>query len=331
MSLGFQDKLRNRIEDRLRSLLVLLEKIPSLKIAYSKYSHRLVVPFVMLCGYLVGDLSALFLGDFLNKKFPKPKALEKSVRYIVEQPYIKNRSYYESVITRNHFCPGCVVPDFKSIAAIRPKDCGKAKPMPGAGIKVIGTIVLSDPQFSVATLSDGGAETTALKKGDRFKSFGKVFEIRRNRICFEKEDGILQAVEIPDESIKFGQPIPGTFPTMAGGTEGIAKVSENEVQIAKTLYQEKITDISTLQQAQAEAVKDSTGAIRGFKIVSLAPGSVFESLGFQAEDVIVGANGEPVNSLAKAQQLYSTAASTTEMQIEIERGGQRITKTFKVK
>jgi type II secretory pathway component PulC len=331
MAPELKDKTRIFFDELARKLSHWVEKIPPLTRVLNARAKTILIIVTTLMSYLLGDLGAQFVGVMIDKKFPKPKVVERPVRYVQDKPYLQSRANYEAIVTQNLFCPGCVIPDIKSIAAIRPKDCSKAKPMSQGGIRIVGTIVLSDPKFSVVTLADGGAETTALKAGDRFKQYGKVFEIRRNKICFERDDGILQAVEIPEETFKFGQPIPGRFAGAPTSVEGITRTNENDVQISKTLYQEKITDPSTLMQAHAEAVKDASGAIRGFKILSLAPGSVFESLGFQPEDIIVGANGEPVNSLARAQELYATAASTTEMSIEIERGGQRITKSFKVK
>ena len=57
----------------------------------------------------------------------------------------------------------------------------------------------------VATITAGSGESKAIKKGDVVEGFGTVFEIRRNRICFEKTDGFLGFVDIPEERVSFGQ------------------------------------------------------------------------------------------------------------------------------
>jgi general secretion pathway protein C len=329
MNLKRSDKFKAYLEDFFRNFSNLVERLPSLNEVYSKYSKKIILVMSFLSAYFVGDLSSTFLGQYLAQKSPKQKNFDRPVQIVFEKPYLQSRASYEGFVSKNHFCPGCIIPDIKSIAAIRPKDCSKAKLIPGSGIKILGTIVLSDPRFSVVTLSEGAGDTQALKQGDRFKSYGKVFEIRRQRICFEKDDGILHAVDVPVENFKFGQPLSSVVASST--VEGMTQVGENEVHIAAQYYREKVSDISIIQQAYAEAVKDATGAIKGFKILSIAPGSIIETLGFQPEDILIGANGEPLNSPAKAQELYAAAYSTTDMTIEIERGGQRITKTFKVK
>lgn len=252
----------------------------------------------------------------------------KSPRTVQEQPYLKNRSQYESLISRNIFCPGCPVPDMKMRAIERPKDCGRASPLANAGLKIIGTIVLSDPRYSVATVSNGGAETIALKQGDDYQEYGKVFEIRRSRICFVDGNGLLHAVDMPVESgISFGQPIANSLPS--SNYEGIARKNDTEFEIKRSFLMEKLNDPNLLFQAKAVPYKEN-GATKGFKILGINPGSVYEALGIQVGDIITGVNGEPMNSVSKAQELYSAATSAKEVNLEVLRNGTPVTLNFKV-
>lgn len=332
---SLRDKLNTRLENLIRSWVSLLEKIHSPPDFFQKYAALFKVLGIMTFGVLLGDLAALGVGKYFsgdkNKGGPSQSSeFRGAAKIIREKPYVAGRALFEPVLTQNLFCPGCPIPDSKALAFSRPKDCAKAKPAPSQ-LKIIGTIVLSDPQYSVATLTDG-SEGTPLKVGDPFKSFGTIFEIRRNRVCLEQSDGLLVFIESPDETLKVGQNLPMGFgnENRLGG-EGIQAVSETEVEIAKPFLMEKLSDPSVLMQAHAVPFKDASGAIKGFKILSIVPGSVYESMGFQPNDVIVGVNGEPMNSIARAQELYAAAGTAQEVNIEIERGGNRMTRTFKVK
>ena len=73
------------------------------------------------------------------------------------------------------------------------------------------------------------------------------------------------------------------------------------------------------------------GQVKGFKILSIVPGSPFEALGLQANDIITGVNGEAMNSISRAQELYSAANSAKEVNLEILRNGTPTSFKFQVK
>jgi type II secretion system protein C len=252
--------------------------------------------------------------------------------------YLKPKSSYQEIVDRNLFCPGCPVPDMEIIAKKRPKDCGKAKPMARSNYNLIGTIVLSNADYSVATISDG-SQTLALKRGDSLNGAGEIFEIRRNRVCVTNSDGLLYYLELPStEDITPSTPVAGLdrFNSMGSSSStssdlsGIRSKSENEVEIDRKFMVQKLNDPNILYEAYATPYSED-GQIRGFRIQSINPGSAFEKLGFRPGDVIAEIDGKPMDSLAKAQELYATAASTSELAITILRDGNRVTKTFTVK
>ncbi len=303
-----------------------LEKIPPLK------NILLKVPTLRFQAWALGAFLCTDLliqagvALFLSKP-SKPKV----ARVVQDSPYLKNRSQYESLITRNIFCPGCPVPDMKMRAIDRPKDCGRASPFAQTpSLKIIGTIVLSDPKYSVATVSTGSAETVALKKGDDFMEYGKVFEIRRSRICFVDSNGLLHAVDMPDDSpgIRYGQPLATSMPV--SNYDGIERASDTNFVIKRSFLMEKINDPALLFQAAAVPYKEN-GQLKGFKILKIDPGSVYEALGIQVGDIVSGVNGEPMNSVSRAQELYAAANSAKEVNLEVIRNGSPVLLNYKVK
>lgn len=304
-----------------------LEKIPPLTELIAKL-RPLKWPAYFLAGLLLADLAMQSVSVFVLGPIPPHKDQSKT---LTEKAYVRNRGNYEAIVRKNAFCPGCPVPDMEIRNIERPKDCNKALPLENASIKLTGTIVLSDKRFSVATASEGTGEPSAFMIGDSFKGYGKVFDIRRNKVCFTLPDGALRFVEIPEDSaFKFGQPVANAMP--ASPSEGISRTSDTDVEIKKSYLLEKLADPNILFQAHAVPEREYEGGpIKCFKVLSLVPGSVYESLGIQAGDCIDGVNGEPMNSVARAQELYAGLRNAPEVNISVLRNGQKTNMRYKVK
>ncbi len=332
-----KDKLRalwtqwkKRIEDQQSGFLYkglqALENMPDLKTLALKFD-RLKYPGIFIGGLLISDLLtqgtvSFFLKNLYLKGNDQPKIIK-------EKPVLHARSYYEPIARKNTFCPGCPIPNISIKRKERAKDCGKAPPLGIGSIKVLGTIVLSNPEYSVAILQDGSSDSKALKTGDAFGQAGKIFEIKRSRVCFEKPDGRLGFVEIPKEPVvRFGQPIASAIPS--DPNDSIEAISDTELVIKRDFLMEKLDDPELLYQAHAVPERGDDGKIKCFRIKSFVPGSVYEKL-IKVEDCIKSINGEPLNSIAKVQQLYASIRQTQGITMDVERGGSTVTLKYGVK
>ncbi|MBP7843530.1 MAG: PDZ domain-containing protein [Proteobacteria bacterium] len=307
-----------------------VEKFPSLE-ELLKLAPRLTLPLIFIAGLLLADLILQSSLYFFFSGGPKQRSAPVA---LTPKYFLKSKDAYQEIIDRNLFCPGCAVPDMEIIAKKRPKDCNKARPLSGGGFNLIGTIVLSNADYSVATLSDG-SQTYALKRGDQLGSFGEVFEIRRNRVCVSNHDGLLFYLELPSDGSSRDEYSSGpSMGSSSGGpltdSPGVKVKSENEVEISRSFIVQKLNDPNILYEAYATPYTED-GQIRGFRIQSINSGSTFEKIGFKAGDIITEVDGKPMDSLSKAQELYATAASTSEINITVLRDGNRVTKTFTVK
>ena len=72
------------------------------------------------------------------------------------------------------------------------------------------------------------------------------------------------------------------------------------------------------------------GKVDGFRILNLAPGSIYDKLGLKRNDVIKGVNGEPVDSPAKAVQLYNDLKTSSSISITIDRNGRPETLNYSI-
>ena len=319
---GLRSRMNSLAEGRLRNILQRLEKVPPLETVLLRLKP-LRWPAYFAGGLLVADLAMMGVGAFLDKGRPPGATRPKIVQ---DAPYVRNLTAYEPIISRNAFCPGCPVPDMKVRAMERPKDCNKAQPM-GSALKLIGTIVLSDPKYSVATVSDNAADSNALLVGDVFKDYGKVLEIRRTRVCFLRDDNSLTFIEMPDEGLRLGQPLPTAFNKTPA--EGISRSGDTDFTIKRSFLTAKLNDPNLLYEAQAVPATCQDGS-KGFKVMSINPGSVYEALGVQMGDCINLLGNQPMDSIARAQEAYAAIRTTDNISIGIVRNGAPITLNFKV-
>lgn len=304
--------------ERLRLALVKIPPPKSLLVKLPKSKPWLF----LIAGFLIADLIVQSLLSTVLIENPRQHLGSNMIRHV---PVLSPRTNYNSITDKNIFCPGCPVPDIKSIALSRPKDCNKAERMPG-GPRLLGTIVLSDPQYSVATIAVG-SESKAIKKGELVAGAGKVFEIRRKRVCFENEMGMLRFIEIPEErTMTLGQPLPSAMPSSP--VEEIAQTATGEIVIKKDFLLSKISDREVMHSAAASPIFEN-GAMVGFKVLSIKPGSPFEQL-VQVGDEIRAINGEPINSIPQIQKLYAGIGNLKELTITINRDGRTFQQPYKV-
>jgi general secretion pathway protein C len=69
----------------------------------------------------------------------------------------------------------------------------------------------------------------------------------------------------------------------------------------------------------------------GFKLFSIRPDSIYSKIGVQNGDVIRRINGFDLNSPEKALEVYSKMKDASRIEIEIERNGAPIRKSYNVR
>ena len=87
---------------------------------------------------------------------------------------------------------------------------------------------------------------------------------------------------------------------------------------------------SLLQQARAVPEAGPDGTIRGFKIVEIQPGSIFDKIGIRLNDTILGVNGQPITSPQQAMDRFQELRSANEIKVTVDRGGSEKTLNYTI-
>jgi general secretion pathway protein C len=207
-------------------------------------------------------------------------------------------------------------------------DCfSQAKPS-GQRLKLLGTIVMTNEDLSVALIEEEGKPNKFAVKKDEAFSDGRyqALKVDRKRFCFQvKQTQELEFVEIPEENN-------GLMPSREGRlAEGINKVGENNYAIKQTYLEQQLKDINNVLQT-AKAVPYTVGnKMKGFLIQNIEPESPFASLGLSQGDVLMSANDVVFDNLGKGVEAFQILRNAKRIELKVLRGGQEIPLSYEVK
>ena len=205
--------------------------------------------------------------------------------------------------------------------------------------KLLGTLVASDPQWSFANLQDLNTQkSSTFMVGDNVQG-APVLEIQRNRVIVLNNS----RREFIDATGPDGAPPPmavntpvvaptttNTAPNANMGA-GIKATGENSYEIEKGEIDKALNNLNQLamQARIVPAFKD--GVAQGFKLFSIRPDSLYSKIGVQNGDVIKRINGFDLNSPEKALEVYTKLKDSSRIDLELERNGQTVRKTYNIR
>jgi general secretion pathway protein C len=196
------------------------------------------------------------------------------------------------------------------------------------------------PEWSVASIQDVVTlKTNTYMIGDRVQG-AEVTDIERLRVIVinnNRKEFIdatpgdqsgappVAAPVISAKAVDSGPP-----PSVALGA-GVKQLSDNDDEIPRAEIDKTLANLNdvAMQARIVPAFKD--GVAQGFKLFSIRPDSIYSKIGIQNGDVIKRINGFDLNSPEKALEIYSKLKESSRIDIEVERNGAAVRKTYNVK
>jgi general secretion pathway protein C len=279
-----------------------------------------IYALILLVGYFLADLAQLAIQNSVV-----PTLAPKNLSSTGISGRTQRVANYGDIIKRNPFNSDGLIPKpLSELAGEGPTEDGPAIPS-NLPLRLVGTIVHANPNKSVATIElKNKSKVMTFVQNDEIEGVGaKITSVERLKVIFRNlQTNGLEYIEIKEAfAISFGAKSPSV--SASSGKEEIIQGADNKFTLSRSLVSKHLNNLTELVQ-QARAVPNidpATGAINGFRLLDIAPGSIFEQLGIRRHDVIKSVNKTIVDSPAKAMELLNKLKNADNINLVLERNG----------
>jgi len=290
--------------------------------------------FLLVLSFVLADLIVLSVRPYL---LVTPVKLEQRGR---PRKFVPPQTVnYQIIISKNIFSPDNSIPE--TLATIRAKQQNQQTnqqeikdniPVPSSlPLSLIGTLVHSNPEKSIANIEVKSKNITiAVRVGNSIENIAKLESVERGRVVIRNNNNNrLEYLELKELNKLSFNAIQKAVESI---NDEIKQVAPNRFEVKRSDVVKYTSDLSNvLQQAAMIPVRGPGGEIQGFRFVSIQPDSIYTKLGFQVGDVIKSVNGEPIDSPAKALELYNALKGSSEIRLNMERNGQDQEMEYQIK
>lgn len=309
-----------------------------------KYLWVFHVVCIVVASYFLARMTTTIIGMKMQASLALPQIRVPTLLGVSEANTGLKRDEYKPITARNIFDSkakddegGVVVNDEtpEKEKVEEPVNTGEARP---TQLKIL--------LFSTLSVGEGKDKRSSCiivpesKKDDQqvftigdavpLASESKVVRILNHRVEFINK-GQLEYVEYNDEkevvsSAVDEKPSKGETKEAEGNGEAVEKVSETSFVIPRSEVDKALSGGNIL--TQIAIVPDPKG--KGFKIRTIAPGSIFTKLGLKRGDTLLKVNGNELTA-SGAMDLFNQLKSETKFNLEVERRGKAITYDYEVR
>jgi len=197
-------------------------------------------------------------------------------------------------------------------------------------VKLLGTLVSSLPGWSIGSILDlTSQKSSTVMVGDRVQN-AEVLSILRDRVIIANNG----RREYINSEVGDGAPPPPAVATTRPAEPygaGIKALDDNNYEVPRNEVDKALANLNDLamQARIVPAFKD--GQAEGFKLFSIRPDSLYSKIGIVNGDVIKRINGFEMNSPEKALEVYTKLKDANRIDIELDRNGSTMRKTYTVR
>jgi general secretion pathway protein C len=199
---------------------------------------------------------------------------------------------------------------------------------------LVGTAIADPPRYSLCQITNSDVnETQVYGIGDHFQG-ARLYAVQKDRV-FLDHDGVNEYIDNSAAApANLGvmplPPMPGQALVAATQGDGVKQLSENQYSIAKSTINAALTDMAALSTQARIVPSFKNGAANGFKLFSIVPDSLYSKIGLQNGDVVRKINGYEMNSPDKALEIYQKLRDANRIEIELERRGDTVRKSYSI-
>jgi len=140
---------------------------------------------------------------------------------------------------------------------------------------------------------------------------------------------LILTVNGKDEILKMEEKTPGgrktakKGPSMPGvrNDENAEDVPTKNLQIARSEVDEALSDVNNLMKQARIRPHFKDGKPDGLTLTRVKPKSIFRKLGLRSGDILMGVDGDPIESVDDALKFYDNLGSSSNLKLQIKRRG----------
>jgi len=196
---------------------------------------------------------------------------------------------------------------------------------------LVGTAIAEPRQYSLCQIINPDLnETQVYTIGDKYQG-ARIYGIEKDRVLID-DSGVNEYIDNsaaapPNLGV---MPLPQPVLAQGGGGEGVKQLSENQYVVARSEINNALTNLSDLATKARIVPSFKNGVANGFKLFSIVPDSLYAKIGVQNGDVIRRINGYEMNSPDKALEIYQKLRDASRIEIELERRGETLRKSYSI-
>jgi len=197
---------------------------------------------------------------------------------------------------------------------------------------LVGTAIADPPRYSLCQITNPDVnETQVYAIGEKYQG-ARIYGIEKERVLIDNagvNEFIDNSAAAPPNLGVSMIPQPVGAPQASGG-EGVRQLSENQYVVARSEINNALTNLSDLATKARIVPSFKNGVANGFKLFSIVPDSLYAKIGVQNGDVIRRINGYEMNSPDKALEIYQKLRDASRIEIELERRGETLRKSYSI-
>jgi len=192
---------------------------------------------------------------------------------------------------------------------------------------LIGTSVADPREYSLCEIMNPDlGEPQIFTVGSSYLG-ARIYQVDKDRVLFVN-NGVNEYMDNGVPGAANLGVVPVAPPPANDGS--VKQLSENQYVVSKSEINSALTNLSDLATKARIVPSFKNGVANGFKLFSIVPDSLYSKIGIQNGDVIHRINGYEMNSPDKALEIYQKLRDANRIEIELERRGDTVRKSYSI-
>ncbi|WP_224366626.1 type II secretion system protein GspC [Hyalangium versicolor] len=201
-------------------------------------------------------------------------------------------------------------------------------------LKLLGTMTSTSSGLSLASIYDDAQRRTRTVWAGSMLQGAEVLSIERTRVLLSN-GGRVEILDILSVPATPGSTPPPPSPSaLAGASSGfgstIRQTGPESYSIQRQDVENALANMNQLAMQARIVPSFRGGTAQGFKLFAMKPDSLYARLGMKNGDILQRINGFTMDDPARALEAYSHLKGASRIELEIERDGQPLRKTYTV-